>query len=412
MASSMIGTSHALARVKTSLKNLLFKPSPASILSNLPVQLNPTIVSGNQRWTTWEMSVDRKDADRRLDSVVLEHLDISRPILMKLIRKKIICLHRGMFEKEKDSMAKQVVSITSGGGTRLLQGDLISIYRMRVPLKRSQNEVFKHQITNNQIQAIHNLIIYKDKEIIAINKPSGLAVHSGPDIKIHLESHLPALKMDNYPEDPRIIHRLDRMTSGVLILARTKESSVELSEMFASMKKQRIHKLYWAMVIGKPKEFYGTITSQIYQKSDESFTSLANKRANVLDDGKVAITNYKVLGTYIKRLNNRRTKISLLELNPETGRKHQLRVHCAEQLNTPIVGDQKYNKKRGHLWNKNLHLHAYRMTIHKSTFNQEKIDIQAPLPSHFVRSMTEFPIFLRKAPRFPKKLLKNQKAFK
>ena len=125
---------------------------------------------------------------------------------------------------------------------------------------------------------------------------------------------------------------------------------------------------------------------------------------DVLDDGKVAITRFRNAGQYIKS-KPKRTKLALLEMEPLTGRTHQLRVHAAEQLGTPIVGDRKYS--RHHLAPGPLHLHARKLVLKDYPKKGKFLTFQAPLPPHFVRTMNQYPLFLRIKPKFPKKKAKN-----
>lgn len=127
---------------------------------------------------------------------------------------------------------------------------------------------------------------------------------------------------------------------------------------------------------------------------------------DVLDDGKVAITRFRTAGVYIRKEGSKRKKLALLELEPITGRTHQLRVHMSEQLGTPILGDYKY--ARHHLTRAPLHLHARKLELEDYPEPGKTMSFTAPLPEHWVQTMTRFPLFLRKKPVFPKKKLHNR----
>ncbi|KAJ3340899.1 hypothetical protein HDU83_006845 [Entophlyctis luteolus] len=185
-------------------------------------------------------------------------------------------------------------------------------------------------------------ILYKDQHILIINKPHDLAVQGGSKVDFNLSGLLDELKFSN-DETPKLVHRLDRGTTGCLILARTKSAAAKVSEMLRTGNEQdsSLTKKYVAAVLGKPECNTGVLTTGIVQTGE-----FPTERASVVEwhptDGllpntshvKKAVTKYSVLES--------QRHLSLLELNPVNGRKHQLRLHCAEVLNTPIVGDYKY----------------------------------------------------------------------
>jgi tRNA pseudouridine32 synthase/23S rRNA pseudouridine746 synthase len=175
-----------------------------------------------------------------------------------------------------------------------------------------------------------------------IDKPSGLAVHPGPSTAESLERYLPALRF-GIREVPRLVHRLDRDTSGCLVLARHARSASKLGRLFSTA---AIKKKYWAIVEGKPPAPEGVIDRPL-----KKVTSRDGWRMTPDSTGQRAVTHYCVLGAG--------DGLTWLELSPETGRTHQLRVHCAAE-GFPVLGDSVYGRSAQRT---PLHLHAHSVTI-------------------------------------------------
>jgi len=216
-------------------------------------------------------------------------------------------------------------------------------------------------------------VIYKDDDIIVLNKPHGLAVQGGSKLTKHLDGMLPALQYEAR-DLPRLVHRLDKDTSGVLVLARNLKAASELQRCFANKKLQKI---YLALVVGQPQPYEGEIESNM-EKSARGEHSREMVRS-VEEDGKRALTRYKTIESLAG-------KLSLVELEPITGRTHQLRVHMAE-LGCPILGDGKYGGKEAHIrgtvtLSGKLHLHAWKLHL-PSMFGERPRSFTAPLPEYF-----------------------------
>src|SRR3984885_12731053 len=189
-------------------------------------------------------------------------------------------------------------------------------------------------------------LLYRDGLMLVIDKPAGFAVHRGPKGGESLEDHFDALRF-GLPRAPALAHRLDRDTSGSLVLRRHRKALAQLGRLFKS---GAIDKTYWAVVEGAPATDEGTIEFPL-GRLDETRGWWMKHDPN----GQPAVTNWKVLGSFSSPAAVE-GKISWLALEPLTGRTHQLRVHCAE-MGWPIVGDTIYgNAPRS--GGPGLHLHA------------------------------------------------------
>lgn len=259
---------------------------------------------------------------------------------------------------------------------RLVAGQVVTI-RAYVPDRESATVRTKEsmQLTAKQMEMVRAWVLYKDQDMILINKPYGLPVQGGTGVSLHVDALLPALSFE-MDSPPKLVHRLDRDTSGVLVLARTREAAARLQKGFAA---QQVQKIYLALCMGVPERYEGEIHSQMEKDvrgKDSREVVVSGK------EGKKAITRYKVIESLAK-------KFSLMELEPVTGRTHQLRVHMAEML-CPIMGDGKYGGSNAFakgtvgLANK-LHLHAWR--IHMPLSNGKMLRLVAPIESHMRDSL-------------------------
>jgi 23S rRNA pseudouridine955/2504/2580 synthase len=215
---------------------------------------------------------------------------------------------------------------------------------------------------------VQSLVIHRDPDVIAINKPPGLAVQGGTGTPRHLDGMLDALRFDA-DERPRLVHRLDRDTSGVMVLARSVRAAAKLGEAF---RHKSARKIYWGLVVGVPKPAQGKIDMALAKEGGPGAERMAAD-----DDGKRAITLYSV----IERVGDRAAWLALL---PLTGRTHQLRVHCAEALGTPIMGDVKYGGDAAILPGQGvaarMHLHARRLDLPHPAGGT--LSVTADLPEH------------------------------
>jgi 23S rRNA pseudouridine955/2504/2580 synthase len=178
-------------------------------------------------------------------------------------------------------------------------------------------------------QELEDLVLFRDEHLIVLNKPAGLAVQGGPGITRHLDGMLDLLRGDG-AHRPRLVHRLDRDTSGVILLARTPGTAAKLAALFRG---RDIEKTYWAVVVGRPLPVEGRIDLPLKRIGGARGERTAPAERND-KEGARAITDYRTL-------DNAAQKFAWLELQPQTGRTHQLRVHCVA-MRTPILGDEKY----------------------------------------------------------------------
>ena len=208
-------------------------------------------------------------------------------------------------------------------------------------------------------------VLYRDGLILVIDKPAGIPVHQGPGGGYNLETSFEHLRY-GLPKPPALGHRLDRDTSGCLVLGRHRKALARLGKLFAG---GGVDKTYWAVVKGIPASPAGQINLPLVK-----LTPKHGWRMVVSDDGQDAITDYVTLGSC--------DNISWLALYPRTGRTHQIRVHCSA-INTPILGEKIYNDKADKL---PLHLHARSITIPLYP-NRPPITITADPPAHMLAAL-------------------------
>ena len=214
-------------------------------------------------------------------------------------------------------------------------------------------------------------ILYRDNSLLVLDKPAGLPVQGGPGITRHLDGMLEALRL-GAAERPRLVHRLDQDTSGVLVLARTAAAAAKLARAFRG---REVKKLYWAVVVGSPPSPEGTIDLPLIRTRDHRF---GRTTVGAAGEGARAITGYRTRDHATGRF-------SWLELAPLTGRTHQLRVHCAA-LGIPILGDPTYGgtKAAPSGLPEGLHLLARALSLPHPEGGE--ISIEAKLPPHMAET--------------------------
>ncbi len=219
-------------------------------------------------------------------------------------------------------------------------------------------------------------ILHRDDQLVVLNKPPGLAVQGGTRSERHLDGLLDALRL-GHVERPRLVHRLDKDTSGVLVVARTPAAAAFLTRAFRD---KTTRKTYWALAVGRPKPAQGRIALALAKQAGHGGERV---RADP-EEGKHAVTYYRVVDSAGERA-------SWLALMPVTGRTHQLRAHCAA-IGTPILGDPKYGGAGAELAGvpnaRRLHLHARELSIPHPQGGI--LRVTAPLPPHMRQSWEFF----------------------
>lgn len=295
------------------------------------------------------IKVTNKEDDCRLD---------------RFLRRTYPTLTQGLIQKLLRTRAIRVNGAKATADKRLVVGDEIRLPSIKAPVAKKTQSLSK-----KEADFIQSLVIYKDDDVIALNKPAGLAVQGGSKTTRHVDGLLDGLRFG--AERPRLVHRLDKETSGVLVLARNVKAAGYLTNAFA---KHSLNKIYWSLVAGVPKPKNGTINAPL----------LKGENGVRLDDkGQPATTDYETIDNFGKN-------VAWLALSPRTGRTHQLRVHMAKVLNVPILGDDKY----GHLWDDRwdiphrMYLHAYSLDMRLPS--GKNVHLVAPLSDDMKKGFSFF----------------------
>lgn len=255
--------------------------------------------------------------------------------------------------------------------TRLAAGQ-----EVRIPVIEDRKHTTEKSLSAEDTGFIRSLVIYEDPDILALNKPAGLATQGGTGIKRHLDGMLDALIDPKNEERPRLVHRLDKDTSGVLLLARHAAAARALGGLF---KDKDIRKIYWALTVPAPEMNDGEILVPIRKAGG------AGKEKMIADpeNGQNARTLFKVVERAGKTA-------AFVAFWPRTGRTHQIRVHAA-YMGCPILGDGKYGGQAAFLEGMEdtladrVHLHA-RTLAFRHPLSGKAIEITAPLPDELQRS--------------------------
>ncbi len=241
------------------------------------------------------------------------------------------------------------------------------------------------EMSPEALKDLQGWVLHRDDDVIVINKPAGLAVQGGTKTGRHLDAMLDGLRFGS-EHRPRLVHRLDKDTSGVLVLARNPAAATALTEAFRTKDAQ---KLYWAIVVGLPSPEEGTIDLPLGKVAGAQGERVVARE----EGGKRAITDFRVLDHAGRRA-------AWVALAPQTGRTHQLRVHMLA-LGTPILGDGKYGGREAFLdaegLSRQLHLHARTLRLPHPRSGRI-LEVSAPAPAHFqaaVRVLGFDPALLR-----------------
>jgi 23S rRNA pseudouridine955/2504/2580 synthase len=306
--------------------------------------------------------ITRDETGMRLDRWFQRHFPgLSHGALQKLMRTGQVRLDGKRVEGKDRVEEGQTVRLPPGVSTA-------------PPVKAKAAAIVRSERDDKEIQ---RMVIHRDDHVIALNKPPGLAVQGGTGTARHIDGMLDGLRFGS-EERPRLVHRLDKDTSGLLLIARTALAARKLTEAFRD---RRTEKLYWAVVLGGPPRAEGTIDLPLAKRMAGPERELVQIDE---EEGQRAITDFKVMDKAAKLA-------SLLALWPRTGRTHQLRVHCAE-IGCPILGDGKYGtpgEQASMLDNVadagRLHLHARRLRLPHPA--KGELRLEAEPPPHFRRTI-------------------------
>jgi 23S rRNA pseudouridine955/2504/2580 synthase len=309
-------------------------------------------------------TIDADDDGARVDRWFKRHYPhVTHVLLEKLLRKGEIRLD-GKRAKAAD---------------RIAAGQSMRLPPQVVHAKDERPEKPKTE-PQKPMGSLADRILYMDKQLIVIDKPAGLATQGGSGLTKHVDGMLDSLKFEK-PTRPKLVHRLDRDTSGVLLVARTAQTASGLS---ASLALRDTSKVYWALTRGVPKQKNGVVKGALAKEGGHGPHG-RDERMAMADESeegaKFALTEYAVMATA-------GTEFAWVAARPITGRTHQIRVHLAS-LGTPIVGDFKYggtdSRGRGEIADK-LHLHARSIDIGRP--DGGRLQVTAPLSPHMVKSWT------------------------
>ena len=267
-------------------------------------------------------------------------IDLPQSLIEKILRQNRIKINK---KKIKSSY-------------RVQEGDIVEVYNISNFKKNIKNKKIKYKPSKKEIHDYDNFVIENNENFVVINKPPGIAVQSGSK---SFKNIIDIIKDTKYFENckPFIVHRLDKETSGVLIIAKTREYAQLFTSLFRIRK---IHKTYLALTYGKISSSSKTLNNNLVYYE--------NKKKII----QKAITHLRLIKTS--------KSFSLVELNPITGRKHQLRRHLLD-IGNPIIGDDKYfNSEKYNKKYKNLFLHAYKI---KFMINNVQYNFKATYGSYF-----------------------------
>lgn len=306
------------------------------------------------------LRVGEAEADMRLDRWFRMHFpQVGYTYLQKLLR----------------SGQVRVNSKRAQANDRLEAGAEVRVPAMaRQPKKTGIGLKAPPGVSKGDRDAIERIILYEDEHVLVLNKPFGLAVQGGTGTKRHIDGMLEGMADRFGGERPRLVHRLDRDTSGVLLVAKTRDAAAKLGRTFQT---RSAAKTYWALVKGVPKPPQGKIEAALVKaKGPDGEDRVRKSLPGEQDQAMHATTHYCLIDRAAH-------KASWVSLKPVTGRQHQLRAHM-HLIGHPIVGDNKYEgdvHMPAENIEKKLHLHARRLVIpHPMT--GLKIDVTAPLPAH------------------------------
>lgn len=296
-----------------------------------------------------EIKITSEDHLCRVDKWLKRKYKVPHALLQKIFRKKDVLVG-----------TKRVTPMYL-----LQEGDVVSCYGVELTEAKKNNDFSKHEY-NNLFASINKNVLFQDEKLLLINKPYAVAVQNGSRVNLSIDTILPDLCRDH---KMRLVHRLDRYTTGVLILSKSVEASNKLLLLF---KEHKVLKQYIAVLHGIPSKKSGVLRSKISKAVVGDKEKMVSSK-----DGKEAITKYNVLSV------SQDKKLSLVSFLPVTGRTHQIRIHALAELGCPILGDKKYykDKPKGGV---KMHLHSYKTSF---VLDNKEYTVTAPLPEHILNTL-------------------------
>ncbi len=290
--------------------------------------------------------------------------------LDRWFRRRYPELSHGRLEKLLRKGQVRVDGARVKAGHRLSPGQMVRIPPLEAPKPKAK---VQSKVNAREAADLQARIIHQDASVLVLDKPAGLAVQGGSGTLRHLDGMLDALRFEA-KERPRLVHRLDRDTSGVLVLARHARAAAAMAKAFRDRDSE---KLYWAVTVGVPPHDRGQINLPLAKLPGRDGERVRVDR----DGGKIALTDFAVIETI-------GDQAAWLALWPRTGRTHQLRAHCAA-VGTPILGDRKYGGGDGVLpgmdLDPGLHLHARSIALPHP--DGGTLSVAAPAPEPFRRTL-------------------------
>ncbi|MEM1007174.1 MAG: RluA family pseudouridine synthase [Pseudomonadota bacterium] len=325
------------------------------------------------------ISVAEGDGDQRLD---------------RWLRRMFPHVSQGRIEK---MCRKGEVRVDGGrvkASTRLQAGQIVRV----PPLPDADHKPAEvsQPLSESDAKMIQACVIYRDDDVLALNKPHGLAVQGGSGQTRHVDSLSNALRF-GYDENPRLVHRLDKDTSGVLVMARTRDAAKGLT---AAFRHRDTRKIYWALVAGVPTPYLGEIKTGLVKAPGHGKHGEGEKMIPVHPSAINDTPGAKRAHTLYATLYRVAGRAAWVAMEPVTGRTHQLRAHMAA-IGHPIIGDGKYGgsgqenlgdgwgAQLGGIISKKLHLHARQLSF-QHPITRKTVTISAPLPDHMKHSWDTF----------------------
>ena len=315
------------------------------------------------------IKVPPDEAGQRLDRWLRNLLPgLSFPYLQKLLRKGEI----------------RVGGSRARPNTRLNGGDEVRLPpRLAAMLEGEERQ--SPALSDNDWQLFERMKLFEDDYLLILDKPSGMPVQGGGRMRLHVDRYLQALA-EREAARWRLVHRLDRDTSGVLVIAKSRSIAADMGRKFSS---RAVRKIYWAVVHGLPRPRQGLIENELVKARTRDGERMAV--AGHLPEGARPISDPQAARTRYSLIEAAGNRAAWLSLKPTTGRTHQLRVHMAH-LGHPIIGDPRYGglenmERLPREMERKLHLHARRISF-PHPVSGDLLDITAPLPEHMAASFS------------------------